>query len=166
MKSKQLSIISRQPKSSDFTFFLDRQTDGDDLYKVLTDAKIKVCRHKERFKDDEDDDVWIPAVAKEFLVAVSADQRMERDAIILEAICESRAKVVLLTDNASGYPQWAASLITHHDSIVRTLLSYDGPLIIRLARSGISKVRQPQDVEAKRRRVETQQILREKRGSG
>jgi len=164
VKSKQLSIISKRPSRSDFTFFLDAQTDSDDLHRVLTDAGLKVVLHRQKFQRDEADDVWISSVASEAWITVSGDKRMERDPVILAAICRFRAKVVLLTDNNSGYPQWAAALISYHNAIVRHMLSSDGPLIVRLSRGGISKVRLPVEVQASRRQAETEKIVRSKRG--
>lgn len=161
MRSKQLLIISKRPRKSDFTFFLDRQTESDDLAKVLRDARIQVKRHCERFTPEEDDDAWIRSVAQEGWVAISADQRIEADH--LDVVCRSRAKVVLLTDNNSGYPQWAASLIAFNDRIVEKLLSSDGPMIIRLSKNSITKVRFPEEVETKRRNIETQKIIRTKK---
>ncbi len=161
MRSKQLSIISKRPKKSDFVFFTERQIDGDDLAKVLTDAGMKIVRHGDYFVRDEDDEVLIPKVASNGHIIVTADKKMET--VHLATICESRAKVVILTDNTSGYPQWAAALITYHDQIVRHLLSSDGPMVIRLSRFGITKARYPAEVETRRRQIETQEIIRSKR---
>jgi predicted nuclease of predicted toxin-antitoxin system len=162
VKSKQLSIISRRPSPSDFVFFLDRQIDGDDLARVLTDARMKIKRHGERFKHDEDDDEWIDESAQQGWVIVTADKHMETEHI--DVICHSRAKVLILTDNNSGYPQWAASLISSHDAIVRHLLSSDGPMIVRLSKVGITKVRHPAEVETRQREAETKRIVRAKKG--
>ncbi len=162
MKSKQLSIISKQLKLLNFTFFLDRQVDGDDLFRVLTDAGMKIERHRDHFKPDEDDDVWIPSVAAKGWVTISADQNIESDH--LDAICDSRAQMILLTNNNSGYPQWAAAVISGITSIQSRLVTMGRPLIIRLGRTGaISRVRESSEIEARRRSIETKKVVRQKK---
>src|SRR5690348_4723762 len=99
VRSKQLLIISKRPRKSDFTFFLDRQTDGDDLAKVLADGGIKVERHGSWFGPEEDDDDWIRDIAGRGWIAISGDKSIDADH--LDIICTSRAKLVVLTDNHS-----------------------------------------------------------------
>lgn len=161
--SKQLSIISKQLKLNDFQFFIDRQIDGDDLFQLLSDAGMKVERHRDHFEHDADDDTWIMHAGSVHWVIITADSKIEDDHI--EAICKSKAQVVILTDNTSGYPQWGAAIIAATQTILRNLLTKGRPLIMRVSRSGkVSTVRDSLAVETRRRAREQTRIIREKSG--
>ena len=161
MKSKQLSIISR-PRLADFEFFLDRQIDGDDLTKILTDAGMKLNRHRDKFDPDVPDDVWIIGAAGNKWVCYTADQNIERD--YLDAICESQSRIIVLTDNQSGYAQWAAAIIASLDRVLDILAASNGPMLIRLSRhAGITRVRDGAALETRRTQAQTNKIVRVKR---
>ena len=124
---------------------------------------MKIKRHRDHFNSDEDDDVWIRGVAVKGWVTISADQKIESDH--MDAICDSRAQVILLTDNNSGYAQWAAAVISGITSILRRLVAVGRPLIIRLGRTGaISRVREASEIEERRRSIETKKVVRQKTG--
>ena len=162
MKSKQLSIISKQPKSSDYDFFVDRQIDGESLCKFLRDAGMIIQRHSKHFPPEAPDDVWIRDVATRGWISITADRNIERD--YLDVICETEARLIILTDNSSGYTQWSAAIVAAQDHILKILSDKTGPLVIRLTRHGtVSKVREPDELRAQRTRAETRKIIREKK---
>lgn len=121
-----------------------------------------IKRHCDNFDTDVADDVWIRGVAAKSWVAITADRHIDGD--YLDVISEARAKLVVLTDNQSGYPQWAASIVASQSAFLRVLSTTNGPLIIRLSRNGsISRVRDAVEVEARRLQKETARIIRAKR---
>lgn len=162
MKSKQLSIISRRPDLSAYTFFLDRQIDGPELVKVLVDSGMTIKRHGDTFDADVDDDVWIRGVAERLWISITADKHIDHD--YLDIICETKAKLIILTDNQSGYPQWEASIIASQNAFLRALSAFHGPMVIRLSRQGsITRVRDHIEVHARQQKIKTAKIIREKR---
>lgn len=163
MRSKQLLIISKRPNPSSFDFFLDRQIDGDDIVQLLADAGMCVRRHRDYFEPEADDDVWIAEAARNGWICCTGDKNLEKDH--LEAICTSRAKMVILTDNNSGYAQWGAALITGLERISAHMLG-TGPMIVRVSRSGmITKLREAAELEQRRIGIQTSRISRRKRHS-
>ena len=123
---------------------------------------MKIERHRDHFKPDEDDDVWIPSVAAKGWVTISADKNIDSDH--LGVIWGSGAQVILLANNNSGYAQWAAAVISGITSIQRRLVTMGRPLIIRLGRTGaISRVRKSSEIEARRRSIETKKVVRQKK---
>ena len=141
--------------------FLDRNIDSLDICAILTKIGISVRRHKDHFTPEEDDDVWIAEVSKRKWAILSADKNIEKDH--LEAVVQNRAKLILLIGQRSGAIQWASSVVVAQEKLLKLLQENEGPLVIRLGRSGEIKVRLKAEVSEKRRRVETTKVTREKR---
>jgi len=45
-----------------YTFYLDRASESQALYDALKGKGAHVERHRDHYKDDEDDPVWLPEV--------------------------------------------------------------------------------------------------------
>lgn len=128
---------------------------------LMRRAGFRLELHGDHFKDDEDDDVWIRAVSEKNWVILTADKRVEKDH--LESIINAFGRLVLLTDNSSGWVQWTGALIAAHDKLIERIQADAPPIIIRLSKSGaITKVRLKGELESTRSR----QIARSKRERG
>jgi uncharacterized glyoxalase superfamily protein PhnB len=66
-----------------YTFFLDRASESKALYDALTAKGAHVEMHRDYYKDDEDDQVWLPEVAAKRWIIISQNQfnELERQAI-------------------------------------------------------------------------------------
>jgi hypothetical protein len=52
-----------------YTFFLDRASESKVLYEALKAKGARVEMHRDYYKDDEDDSMWLPEVsAKEWVI--------------------------------------------------------------------------------------------------
>jgi hypothetical protein len=58
-----------------------------------------VHAHKELFKDDEDDNIWIPNIAARGWVIFTSDERISRDPVNIRAVLDSKAQVIMTSDN-------------------------------------------------------------------
>lgn len=160
--SKQLSNTSKQPDYLEPPIFLDRNIDSPDICGILVKAGMRVHRHNDHFSPEEDDDVWIASVANNNWAILTADKSIERHHI--DTVVQSRAKLIFLIGKRSGAIQWSASMVVSQGKIFEILRSNDGPLVIRLGKSGeITKVRHLQEIVERQKKVETGRIIREKR---
>ena len=66
-----------------YTFFLDCASESNDLYEALKAKGACVERHRDYYKDDEDDQIWLPEVASKQWVVISQNQfnELEREAL-------------------------------------------------------------------------------------
>ncbi len=66
-----------------YTFFLDRAAESKDLQSALQAKGAHVEVHRDYYKQDEDDQVWLPEVATKGWVIISQNQfnELEREAI-------------------------------------------------------------------------------------
>ena len=118
-------------------------------------------RHKDHFDQEEDDDVWIAAVSNQNWVILSADLNIESDH--LDVLVRSKAKLLLLVGKRSGAVQWASSVVVARDRVFQLLADHDGPMIIRLGKSGEIKTRLAAEVCQRQRKIESARITRKKR---
>jgi len=125
-------------------------------------AGMTLVLHDEIFHPEADDDIWIPAVSSKEWIIVTADKAMEREH--LESVIEHRARILLLIDNSSGAPQWAAAMIRCLDQSCDLIRSLERPCIIRLAKFGtVTLIRGPASLAERLQRFKTARIVRTKR---
>jgi predicted nuclease of predicted toxin-antitoxin system len=77
-------------------FFVDENLDGAAFVEPLRAAGIDLTRHRDRFAQGVADTEWLPAVADEGLIVLTADVRIRFRPLEVAAIVESRARVLLL----------------------------------------------------------------------
>ncbi len=156
--------MSKPPDLSLFQLFIDRNIDSLDICAILAKAGLSVQRHKDHFDPEEDDDVWIAAVSNQNWIILSADLNIESDH--LDAMVQSKAKLILLVGKRSGAVQWASSVVVARDRVFQLLADHDGPMVIRLGKSGEIKTRLADEVCQRQRKIETAKITRGKRRTG
>lgn len=130
---------------------------------LLSECGIEIHRHHDYFDSEEDDDVIIQSIAKLGYLIICGDKNIESDHLI--EIWRARAKVVLFSENNSGPRIWTGILALHYEKIMAKCADAgDQALIIRLGKSGISKVRSHQEIEERYRKLQGNEIQRQKRG--
>ncbi len=95
---------------------------------------FEVELHNNYFVHDEDDDRWIPEVAARQWVIPSGDKRLSVEPLNKEAVKQSKAQVLLVTDTNSLPEQWAASIIVGRFRIQELLDRNPGPVFIKIGR--------------------------------
>lgn len=97
------------------------------MVEFLKGIGITVEVHRDHFKQDEDDHIWIPTCAAHGWVIISGDQGLEKAALNVRAVTDSAAKIFILTDNNMKGIEWAASIITGREKMTRLVRDNDGP---------------------------------------
>jgi hypothetical protein len=162
VKSRQPSVTPKQLNCADPPLFVDRNIDSDEMCGILTKAGMLLERHKHHFDKEEVDDVWITTVGNKNWAILTADKNIENNH--LHSVIRSKSKLVILIGKRSGAIQWASSVVVSMERIFRYLQENDGPLILRVAKSGeITKVRKSEEILSRFRRSETAKVVREKR---
>ena len=93
----------------------------------LKEIGMRVEVHRDHFKQEEADHLWIPVCAQKGWVIISGDKGLEKTAINSESVSTSAAKVFLLTDNNLKGVEWAASIITGREKMQKFVNDNDGP---------------------------------------
>ncbi len=73
MKPYELEDITSRPPEP--TFFLDRTIDNPTVLNGLRSIGCSVIPHRELFKHDEDDNVWIEEVSKKGYIIITNDKK-------------------------------------------------------------------------------------------
>jgi PIN like domain len=102
---------------------------------------FEIERHKEHFRHDEADDVWIPQVAARQWVILSGDKKLSKHTANIEAVRSACAQVILVTDSNSLPEQWAAAMIMGRHKIAELLEKHSGPIFIQLGQQAKDHVR-------------------------
>jgi hypothetical protein len=89
--------------------------------------------HGKLFNHDEDDHVWIPDVAARGWVIFSSDKRISKDPINVRSVRESKAQVVMSSDNNTLPELWGAAFITGRLKLEELLERNPGPVFIQVS---------------------------------
>jgi PIN like domain len=112
---------------------------------MLRAVGFQVYVHKEYFKDDTDDDIWIPSVQGRGWVIFSNDKRIARDPINVRAVLHSKAQVIMTSNNNTLPEFWGAAFIVGRMRISDLLVSNPRPVFIQIgehARDHVQLVKQ------------------------
>jgi hypothetical protein len=101
-----------------------------------------VHAHKELFKDDEDDHIWIPDIAARGWVILTSDERISRDPVNVRAVLDSKAQVVMTSDNNKLPEMWGAAFTVGRKRLHELLDGNPGPVYIQLTSTARDHVRQ------------------------
>lgn len=121
-------------KPPDFsrTVFLDRSFGGYRLANLLRKVGFTVEVHKDHFRQDEDDHVWIPDVVQRGWVIFSSDGRLAKDPLNIHAVLHSKAQVLITKKNDTLPEVWGACFIAGFARIRELLAQNPGPVYIRI----------------------------------
>jgi hypothetical protein len=101
-----------------------------------------VHAHKELFKDDEDDNIWIPNIAARGWVIFTSDERISRDPVNIRAVLDSKAQVIMTSDNNKLPEMWGAAFTVGYIKLSEILDGNPGPVYIKLTSTARDHVRQ------------------------
>jgi hypothetical protein len=115
------------------TVFIDRSFGGHRLAALLERVGFDVKVHGKWFKDDEDDHIWIPEVASKGWVIFSSDKRIARDPLNIRSVVDSKAQVIMSSDNNTLPEFWGAAFITGRMKLHELLENNPGPVYIQIS---------------------------------
>jgi hypothetical protein len=79
-----------------FEFFTDRNCGCHVFPEALRGAGIIVHRHRDHFRDDVEDDAWLPEVAERGWIALSFDKAIRKNELERNAVFLSGARLIQL----------------------------------------------------------------------
>ena len=117
------------------TFFVDKNIDSKSFTDPLKDALISLQLHRDHFIQHEEDEKWIPVVASQDWIIVTADERVRFNPREKQAIIESKAKVLILTMGKSPYfPDLATNFLNSYRRIEKTFYKTKPPCMVVLSK--------------------------------
>lgn len=115
-------------------FFVDENLDGAAFVVPLRAAGIDLTRHRERFAQGVVDTEWLPTVAAEGLIVITADIRIRFRPLEVAAIVDSRARVLLLRKGKGmTHARLAALLIRSQEVVADFFATCKEPCVAVLA---------------------------------
>jgi hypothetical protein len=112
-----------------YTFFLDRAAESNALHDALDAKGAHVEMHRDYYKDDEDDRVWLPEVASKGWVISSQHQY---NALEREAIRNANGRAFLVVHGDMKGDEEAQMIVASLPKILRILKANPAPFIARL----------------------------------
>jgi hypothetical protein len=132
MKSTTRSGTNSPLESLSFyTFFLDRALESYELRGSLVRMGARVQMHRDHFKDDEDDVVWLPTIASRGWVILSKDQYNHLERL---AIKNAKGRAFLLVRGELNGAEQAAIICKALPEILRVLDLTTPPFIAKIYR--------------------------------
>jgi hypothetical protein len=98
------------------------------------DLSVKI--HDDYFKRDEEDRVWLRAVAKHGWVIFTKDQRLRYRPLEIAALRSSRARVFVLVAGRLRGSEIAAAFVAALPRIYGILHKHSGPFVARITKDG------------------------------
>lgn len=115
-----------------YTFFLDRAAESNVLFHALKAKSVRVERHCDYYKPDEDDQVWLPEVASKGWVVISQDQFNELER---QALRNSGGRAFLVVHLEMKAEDEAAMIVAALPKMLRILKAHSAPFIARIYNS-------------------------------
>lgn len=133
MAAKKKKLTTRSDTNLEslnlYTFFLDRAAESKALYSALKAKGAKVEMHCEHYKDDEDDQVWLPEVASKGWVIISQNQFNELER---QAIRNANGRAFLVVHGEMKGDEEAEMVAAAIPKMLRILEANAAPFIARL----------------------------------
>lgn len=120
--------------------FLDRAIDGHLLADALQELGANIRRHRNEFKDDEDDSVWLPEVGRRGWFVLTRDARIRYNPLEIKALTVAAVGAfVFVPKNLTGAE--IASIISAALTVIeRAATSTKRPFIYKIYRDGSLKM--------------------------
>lgn len=115
-----------------YTFFLDRAAESNVLYDALKAKGARVERHRDYYKPDEDDQVWLAQVASKGWVVISQDQFNELER---QALRNAGGRAFLVVHLEMKGEDEAAMIVAALPKMLRILKSNSPPFVARIYNS-------------------------------
>jgi len=133
MVAKKKKLTTRYDTSLEsldlYTFFLDRAAESKALHDALEAKGARVETHRDFYKDDEDDPVWLPEVASKGWVIISQNQFNELER---EAIRHAGGRAFLIVHGEMKGEEEAVMVAAALPKMLRILKANAPPFIARL----------------------------------
>jgi hypothetical protein len=140
---KQSATGSSAERRSSLVFFLDRSIEAESLKQALVSAGARVQGHRDHFRHDELDAVWLAEVAARGWVILTRDRRIRYRPLEKQAVLASGARLFsVVAGNLTG-SDLAALLVRHLSRIVAVASSTPAPFVAVVRRSSVSVVLRP-----------------------
>ena len=115
-----------------YTFFLDRASESKTLRSALQAIGARVEIHRDYYKEDEDDQVWLPEVAAKEWVIISQDQFNELER---QAIRNAGGRAFLIVEGSMSAVEQVSIVIGAMRRMLRILKATPAPFIARIYRA-------------------------------
>lgn len=112
-----------------YTFFLDRASESKALYEALRAKGARVEMHRDFYKDDEYDPIWLPEVSIKQWVIISQNQFNELER---EAIRNAGGRAFLIVHAEMKSDDEAQMVVAALPKMLRILKANPPPFIARI----------------------------------
>lgn len=123
-------------------FFTDRDL-GTRFPDILTDAGLKVRRHRDHFPPDCPDEVWLEAVGREGWIAVSHDTRIRYKPNELAAVVRHGVRLLVVIGKAP-FPELAKHFVATAPKIAAFVEQHSAPWIAKVYRPSATELAENQ----------------------
>lgn len=124
-------ITSRPPEPC---FFLDRTIDNRIVLEGLRELGCSVIPHRDMFKHDEDDDVWIEEVSKKGYIIITNDKKIRTRALEIKSVIIHKARMLCLTNGNMSSSTQLEVLKSGIGLIKKHIQNANPPYIVRVRR--------------------------------
>ena len=126
-------------EETQFVLFLDRAIDGNRLAEALRAVGADIRRHRDEFRDDEADTVWLPEVGRRGWFVLTRDARIRYNPLEIQALKAAQVGAfVFVPKNLTG-EEMAVLIAEALPQMQRAALKTQRPFILRLYRDGSFK---------------------------
>jgi hypothetical protein len=125
-----------EAEATPFVLFLDRAIDGNRLAKALRAAGADIRRHRDEFRDDEADTVWLPEVGRRGWFVLTRDARIRYNPLEIQALKAAQVGAfVFVPKNLTG-EEMAVLIAAALPQMQRAARKTERPFILKLYRDG------------------------------
>jgi hypothetical protein len=110
------------------------------VIRALQAAGADVRVHSHYFAHDEDDEVWLPEVARRRWVILTKDKRIRRRPIEKQALLASGARAFVLTSGSLRGEEMADLFVKHLRRMERVARNTKPPFVAAVTRTGVHVV--------------------------
>jgi predicted nuclease of predicted toxin-antitoxin system len=118
-------------------FFLDRSLECGVVIRALQAAGADVRVHSDYFAHDEDDEVWLPQVARRRWVILTKDKRIRRRPIEKQALLASGARAFVLTSGSLRGEEMADLFVKRLRRMERVARNTNPPFVAAVTRTEV-----------------------------
>jgi len=117
-------------------FFIDRSIGKHKVADALRNAGELVKVHDDRFPQNTKDQDWLPTVAAEDRIILTADQRILNRPLEIEAVRNSKAKLFVYSSKEMTGEAMSSGFLAAADKIKEIAMSRSNYLIVKVYKNG------------------------------
>jgi hypothetical protein len=119
--------------------FLDRAIDGNTLAATLIAAGANIRRHRDVFKDNENDCIWLSEVGKRKWFVITKDARIRYNPLEIQALKSAHVGAFIFVPKNLTGTEIATVIKRALPAIEATALTKPKPFIVKIYRDGTLK---------------------------